>query len=74
MPHVSIKHFPNNLEAEQVTALVDAITSAVRTAFAVDEGAVSIALEPVAQDVWNERVYVPEIENGAGNLVKAPNY
>lgn len=74
VPHVSIKHFPNNLEAEQVTALVDAITSAVRTAFAVDEGAVSIALEPVAQDVWNERVYVPEIENGAGNLVKAPNY
>ncbi|MDQ0601675.1 amino acid adenylation domain-containing protein [Streptomyces canus] len=74
VPHVSIKHFPNNLEAEQVTALVDAITSAVRTAFAVDEGAVSIALEPVAQDAWNERVYVPEIENGAGNLVKAPNY
>ncbi|MFF4268921.1 amino acid adenylation domain-containing protein [Streptomyces sp. NPDC001536] len=74
VPHVSIKHFPNNLEAEQVTALVDAITTAVRTAFAVDEGAVSIALEPVAQDVWNERVYVPEIENGAGNLVKAPNY
>ncbi|MFI1719491.1 amino acid adenylation domain-containing protein [Streptomyces sp. NPDC020489] len=74
VPHVSIKHFPNNLEAEQLTALVDAITSAVRTAFAVDEGAVSIALEPVAQDAWNERVYLPEIANGGGNLVKAPTY
>ncbi|MES5821046.1 amino acid adenylation domain-containing protein [Streptomyces sp. RG80] len=74
VPHVNIKHFPNNLEADQVTALVEAITSAVRTAFAVDEGAVSIALEPVAQDVWNERVYLPEIANGGDNLVKAPNY
>ncbi|MGW2823669.1 amino acid adenylation domain-containing protein [Streptomyces sp. NPDC001443] len=74
VPHVSIKHFPNDLEADQISALVDAITSAVRTAFSVDEGAVSIALEPVAQDVWTERVYIPEITNGAGNLVKSPNY
>jgi len=74
VPHVSIKHFPNNLQDDQISALVDAITSAVRTAFAVDEGAVSIALEPVAQDVWTERVYIPEIVEGTGNLVKAPNY
>jgi thioesterase domain-containing protein/phenylpyruvate tautomerase PptA (4-oxalocrotonate tautomerase family) len=74
VPHVSIKHFPNNLAADQISALVDAITSAVRTAFSVDEGAVSIALEPVAQDAWTERVYIPEIVEGTGNLVKAPNY
>lgn len=74
VPHVSIKHFPNNLEADQISVLVDAITSAVRTAFSVDEGAVSIALEPVAQDVWTERVYIPEIVEGTGKLVKSPNY
>lgn len=74
VPHVSIKHFPNNLAADQISALVDAITSAVRTAFSVDEGAVSIALEPVARDAWTERVYIPEIVEGTGNLVKAPNY
>ncbi|MEU6273007.1 amino acid adenylation domain-containing protein [Streptomyces populi] len=74
VPHVSIKHFPNNLAADQISALVDAITSAVRTAFSVDEGAVSIALEPVTQDAWTERVYIPEIVQGTGNLVKAPNY
>ncbi|MFC9327595.1 amino acid adenylation domain-containing protein [Kitasatospora sp. NPDC057015] len=74
VPHVSIKHFPNNLEADQISALVDAITSAVQTAFSVDEGAVSIALEPVAQDAWNERVYIPEIVEGTGTLVKVPNY
>ncbi|MFD9317722.1 amino acid adenylation domain-containing protein [Streptomyces sp. NPDC060053] len=74
VPHVSIKHFPNNLEADQISALVDAITNAVRTAFSVDEGAVSIALESVAQDVWTERVYIPEIVEGTGHLVKSPNY
>jgi hypothetical protein len=35
---------------------------------------VSIAIEPIAAEVWNERVYVPEIVNGMRNLVKAPNY
>uniref|UniRef100_A0AAU3GSW0 Amino acid adenylation domain-containing protein n=1 Tax=Streptomyces sp. NBC_01401 TaxID=2903854 RepID=A0AAU3GSW0_9ACTN len=74
VPHVNIKHFPGDLEAHQVSALVEAITSAVRTAFSVDEGTVSIALEPVAQEVWNERVYVPEIAGGSGNLIKVPNY
>ncbi|MEU2680638.1 amino acid adenylation domain-containing protein [Streptomyces sp. NPDC007107] len=74
VPHVNIKHFPGDLEAHQVSALVEAITSAVQTAFSVDGGTVSIALEPVAQDVWNERVYVPEIAGGTGNLIKVPNY
>ncbi|MFJ8862664.1 amino acid adenylation domain-containing protein [Streptomyces sp. NPDC102451] len=74
VPHVNIKHFPGDLEAHQVSALVEAITSAVQTAFSVDGGTVSIALEPVAQDAWNERVYVPEIAGGTGNLIKVPNY
>ncbi|MFC4033464.1 amino acid adenylation domain-containing protein [Streptomyces polygonati] len=74
VPHVNIKHFPNSLDATQISTLVEAITSAVQTAFSVGEGAVSIALEPVAQDVWNEKVYLPEIVKGTGNLVKVPNY
>ncbi|QES25609.1 amino acid adenylation protein [Streptomyces venezuelae] len=74
VPHVNIKHFPDNLEEAKISALVDAITSAVRTAFSVDEGVVSIALEPVAQDVWNERVYIPEIVEDPGHLVQSPDY
>lgn len=74
VPHVNIKHFPDNLAETQISALVDAITSAVRTAFAVDEGGVSIALEPVAKDAWNERVYIPEIVEDPGHLIKSPNY
>lgn len=74
VPHVNIKHFPNSLDTHQITALAEAITSAVQTAFSVDAGAVSIALEPVAQDVWSEQVYIPEIVEGTGNLIKVPNY
>ncbi|WP_406202270.1 amino acid adenylation domain-containing protein [Kitasatospora sp. NBC_01560] len=74
VPHVSIKHYPNDLDANQISTLVEAITSAVQAAFSVEEGAVSIALEPVAEDAWNERVYIPEIVEGTGNLVKVPNY
>ncbi|BCB83216.1 amino acid adenylation domain-containing protein [Phytohabitans suffuscus] len=74
MPHVSIKHFPHDLRPDQTSSLVAAITKAVGTAFAVDEGVVSIALESVTPDDWNEEVYLPEIANPRGTLVKAPNY
>jgi acyl-CoA synthetase (AMP-forming)/AMP-acid ligase II/pimeloyl-ACP methyl ester carboxylesterase/acyl carrier protein len=74
MPHVSIKHFPADLGPDQTSSLVAAIAKAVGAAFACDEGVVSIALEPVNPDAWNERVYLPEILNAPGTLVKAPNY
>ena len=74
MPHISIKHFPYHLDAEQTSTLVAAITTAVRAAFSCDEAVISIALEPVAKDAWNERVYLPEIVNSAAALVKVPSY
>lgn len=74
MPHVNIKHFPAPLSAEQRSALVVEVTSAVQRAFGCEEGVVSIALEPVEQDAWHESVYVPEIENRRELLHKSPNY
>lgn len=74
VPHISIKHFPYDLDADQRSHLVAAITNAVKSAFSCDDDVVSIAIEPVAQESWNELVYVPEIANARGTLVKAPNY
>lgn len=74
MPHVSIKHFPPHLDADQTSTLVAAITNAVRAAFSCDEAVISITLEPVARAAWNERVYVPDIVNSTATLVKVPNY
>ena len=74
MPHISIKHLPAPLTDEQTTALVDAVSDAVRTAFAVPDDVISIAVEAVPKDEWHEAVYLPEIVNRAGLLRKKPNY
>lgn len=74
MPHINIKHFPVDISESQQAQLVASITQAVKTAFKCDEGVISIALEPVDKEAWNERVYVPEIVNGKPLLRKTPNY
>ena len=74
MPHVNIKFFPKPLSEQQQSELVAAVTQAVKTAFNCDEGVISIALEPVEKEAWNERVYVPEIVNRKDLLRKTPNY
>ncbi|GGW75729.1 amino acid adenylation domain-containing protein [Streptomyces caelestis] len=74
VPHVNIKHFPVPITREQETELVAAVTAAVRNAFGCEEDVISISLEPVEQEVWNERVYLPEIVERKNLLRKAPNY
>ncbi|MEU9145075.1 amino acid adenylation domain-containing protein [Streptomyces sp. NPDC048349] len=74
MPHVNIKHFPMALSDEQQSELVAAVTKAVTNAFGCDEGVVSIAVESVDKELWNEEVYIPEIVNRRHILGKVPNY
>jgi 4-oxalocrotonate tautomerase len=54
--------------------LVSEITEAVKSAFGVDEGVISITLESVAPERWQEQVYVPEIINRRELLRKVPQY
>ena len=74
MPHIAIKHFPKDFTDEQRQRLAEAITSVVVRHFGTYDGAVSIALEPVAQDEWQEKVLVPEIREREHLLLKAPHY
>ncbi|GAA0384356.1 hypothetical protein GCM10009530_39070 [Microbispora corallina] len=74
MPHVNIKHFPVPLTDEQKSELVSAVTRALTDAFGCDEGAVSIAFEPIDKEVWNEKVYFPEIVDRRDILSKLPDY
>jgi indigoidine synthase len=74
MPHVNIKHFPVTVTDEQMAELVAAVTIAVQSAFGCAEGVISIATEPVEKELWNERVYLPEIVNRGHLLRKLPNY
>ncbi|MEU5362406.1 amino acid adenylation domain-containing protein [Streptomyces sp. NPDC005925] len=74
VPHINIKHFPVALSEERQSELLTALTSAVREAFACEEKVISIALEPVEQEAWNEQVYIPEIVNRKELLLKTPDY
>jgi 4-oxalocrotonate tautomerase len=74
MPHVNIKHLPAELDEQRESALVSEITEAVKSAFGVDEGVISITLESVAPERWQEQVYVPEIINRRELLRKVPQY
>lgn len=74
MPHVNIKHFPRDFTSEQKKQLAEALTMVVTEHFDTYEGAVSIALEPVAVHDWNEAVTVPETTERQHLLIKEPNY
>ncbi|WP_019435944.1 amino acid adenylation domain-containing protein [Streptomyces sp. AA0539] len=74
VPHINIKYFSSSLSEEQQSRLVTAVTQAVRTSVDCDEDVISIALEPIEKELWNRRVYVPEIVNRKELLHKSPNY
>ncbi|MGL5859412.1 MAG: tautomerase family protein [Angustibacter sp.] len=73
MPHVTIKHFPADLSPDRAQILSEALTSAVVDAFGCAAAVVSIALEPVAAQVWDEQVYQPQIARHP-SLLKRPEY
>lgn len=73
MPHINIKHFPS-LSEEQHIALAQSITEAITKVVGCDAGVVSIAVEPVDPEVWNEQVYIPEIVGRKETLIKIPEY
>lgn len=74
MPHVHIKHFPHDFTDEQKQRLAEAVTEVVVDHFGTYDGAVSIALEPVPADDWDEAVTVPDVQGRAHLLIKKPNY
>ncbi|KDM93308.1 tautomerase PptA [Photobacterium galatheae] len=74
MPHVSIKHFPVSISSEQKTMLVENINQAVTEALGCSKEVISISLESVQPDDWQQAVYQPEIDAKSQYLIKTPNY
>ena len=73
MPHINIKHFPS-LTEDQHIALAKSITEAITNVVGCDECVISIAVEPVEPELWNEQVYIPEILGRKDTLIKVPEY
>lgn len=75
MPHISIKHFPVPLTERAEQAISAEITETICRHLGADSNAVSIALQPVAAENWNDTVLTPEIRGTQqAFLIKQPGY
>ena len=68
MPHIIVKMYPGR--SEQKARLAEAIVKDVMAI--TGDHAVSVTIEEVEPDDWAEKVYKPDIVNGAGKLYKKP--
>ena len=73
MPHIIVKMYPGRSE-QQKARLSDAIVKDVMAIANASEDAVSVTIEEVKPDDWTDKVYKPDIVNGAGTLYKKPGY
>jgi len=73
MPHVIIKMYTGRTE-EMKRNLTDEVTKAVIKSLGVNESSVSVALEEIEPENWNEAVYKPDILGKANLLYKKPGY
>ncbi|KNC09297.1 hypothetical protein AC791_11595 [Klebsiella sp. RIT-PI-d] len=73
MPHIDIKCFPRDLTDEQKSALADDITQVIVRHLQSQERSVSIALNNVKQEAW-QQVWDSEIAPQMDTLIKKPGY
>jgi 4-oxalocrotonate tautomerase len=73
MPHVIVKLIAGKSE-EQKVRLSEEIVKDVMNVLNLDEESVSVSFEEVKREDWAEKVYRPDIVNGAGKLYKKPGY
>ena len=67
MPHVVIKLWPGRSE-EQKTAMVHAVVEAAEKTLGAAPQWLSVSVEEVAPEVWEEQVVQPEITGKADTL------
>ena len=73
MPHVIVKLWPGK-SIEQKTRLAESITQDVMDVLHYGAGSVSVAMEEVGAEEWEEKVYKPDILSHPDRLYKKPGY
>lgn len=73
MPHVDIKCFPRDLNDEQKAALAADITEVLIRHLNTKDRSVSVALNEVAENDW-QQVWDSEIAPQMATLIKKPGY
>jgi 4-oxalocrotonate tautomerase len=72
MPHVIVKTYAGKTE-EQKVRLAEALANDVKAIFGAPDHAISVAIEDVPQQEWDEKVYKPEILPIWDKLYRKPN-
>ena len=73
MPHVIVKLWPGKSEQQKIR-LAERIAKDVMDVLNYGEESVSVAIEEVPAQDWEEKVYKPDILNNSENLYKKPGY
>jgi len=73
MPHISIKMFPG-LDQDQKQQLTDSMVQLIMESTQCPENVVSVAIETIEKEHWDNNVYQLEIVQRREFLTKAPNY
>lgn len=72
MPHVIVKLWPGRDE-EVKTKLAKRIADSVAEELKADIGTVSVAIQEVSSDEWDEKVYKAEIKDNP-DIYQKPSY
>lgn len=73
MPHIVVKMFPGRSD-DQKKELAEAITKNVMEICGSKERSISVGIEEVEPEVWDETVYKDEIKTKWDTLYKEPGY
>ena len=73
MPHIIVKIFPGRTD-EQKQLLTNEIVKNLVSIMDCAEKSVSVAIEEVQPDDWDETVYKPDILEKRDTLYKNPGY
>ena len=72
MPHIILKSFP--LTEEERTKVTEALSQALQQSLGKSEASISVAIEEVSKENWQEQVYNTEIAPYMDTLTKKPGY
>ncbi|MFA5014340.1 MAG: tautomerase family protein [Actinomycetota bacterium] len=73
MPHIIVKLWPGRSE-DQKKQMTDKIVKIIKNTTGAPESSISMAIEEVPKEKWNEEVYKPDIIEKEHLLYKKPGY
>lgn len=73
MPHIIVKMYPGRTE-EQKRNLVERIAEAVMDTIKAPDESISVGIEEIAPELWEETVLKPDILGKKDTLYKKPGY